>query len=89
MFMRKTVVAAAFAALACGFGGSPAASAEANLIRQPTAAVPRIAAAEAPAIDGDISDPVWSRAVAIDDFYQTSPNAGDPATERTVVRINV
>ena len=47
----------------------------------------RIATAEAPAIDADLSDPAWAKAAVIDDFTQRSPNPYEPATERTVVRI--
>jgi hypothetical protein len=47
----------------------------------------RIDAADAPIIDGDLSDPAWSRAIVIDEFYQRQPNIGEPATERTELRI--
>ncbi len=53
---------------------------------QPTARATRIEAAEAPIIDGDLSDPVWAKAEAIDEFYQTDPDPGQPATDRTVLR---
>jgi hypothetical protein len=42
---------------------------------------------EAPAIDGDLSDPIWAKATVIDSFIQKRPNPGMPATERTVLRI--
>ncbi|MGC9954797.1 MAG: carbohydrate binding family 9 domain-containing protein [Rhizomicrobium sp.] len=54
---------------------------------RPTAKVMRIEAAQAPAIDGDLSDPVWDKAQAIDEFYQLEPAEGAPGSERTVVRI--
>jgi hypothetical protein len=47
----------------------------------------RIATAEAPVIDADLSDAAWAKAAVIDDFTQRSPNPYEPATERTVVRI--
>jgi hypothetical protein len=47
----------------------------------------RIDTSEAPIIDGDLSDPVWAKARSIDDFRQVEPNSGQPATERTVVRV--
>jgi hypothetical protein len=47
----------------------------------------RIDKSEAPTIDGDLSDPVWAKAGIIDDFRQVEPNTGEPASERTVVRI--
>ncbi len=41
----------------------------------------------APEIDGMLDDPSWLSAVAVSDFTQTRPNDGEPATERTEVRI--
>ena len=52
----------------------------------PTAKATRIEASEAPAIDGDLNDPVWAKAEAIDEFYQVEPDTGQPGSERTVVR---
>ncbi len=40
-----------------------------------------------PRLDGDLNDEVWLRAAVIDDFIQQEPAEGDPATERTVVRL--
>ena len=43
---------------------------------------------EAPALDGDIlNDPVWQEAAAIEGFWQTTPEEGEPATEQTIVRV--
>ncbi len=53
---------------------------------QPSAKATRIQAGEAPSIDGDLSDPVWQKAQAIDEFYQLDPGTGEPGTEPTVVR---
>src|SRR5258705_13430086 len=64
----------------------PAPPAPTTLIRPSVKAV-RIDASEAPTIDGDLSDPAWAKAAILDDFRQMDPNAGEPATERTVVRI--
>jgi Carbohydrate family 9 binding domain-like len=47
----------------------------------------RIPAAEAPVIDADLSDSVWTKAAVIDDFRQRSPNPYEPASERTVARV--
>ena len=47
----------------------------------------RITAAQAPHIDGDISDPIWQKAPALDEFYQLEPHEGQPGDERTVVRV--
>jgi len=54
---------------------------------RPSAAAMRIDAADAPVIDANLSDPVWSRATPITDFRQKVPNVGAPATERTEVRV--
>ena len=57
-----------------------------NFVR-PSAPAARISAAEAPKIDGDLSDPAWAKATAIEQFHQKQPNPGAPPTERTVLRI--
>jgi len=41
----------------------------------------------APRIDGRLDDPVWALAEPVTQFRQQSPRDGDPATERTEVRI--
>jgi hypothetical protein len=40
-----------------------------------------------PAIDGDLSDPVWQSAPEFTDFTQHDPDDGKPATMRTSIRI--
>lgn len=40
-----------------------------------------------PKLDGSLDDPVWLTAKPITDFRQREPNEGQPATERTEVRI--
>jgi hypothetical protein len=47
----------------------------------------RIDSSEAPVIDGDLSDAVWAKAAVLDDFRQVEPDTGQPASERTVLRI--
>ena len=42
---------------------------------------------ELPRIDGMLSEPLWQRATVITGFVQSEPHAGEPATERTEVRI--
>lgn len=54
---------------------------------RPFAQATRITPAEAPKIDGDISDPIWAKAPALSEFYQLEPKEGAPADERTVVRV--
>ena len=55
-------------------------------------AVPPQAAAyrtdTAPVLDGDVlGDPAWQTGGLVTDFWQTTPFEGQPASERTVVRI--
>ena len=40
-----------------------------------------------PVIDGKLDDAVWQGREFVDDFHQTAPGDGTPATERTVVRV--
>ena len=42
---------------------------------------------EAPDIDGRLDEAVWQTAAIIDTFTQQEPAEGEPATERTVVRL--
>ena len=42
---------------------------------------------EAPEIDGRLDEAVWQTAAIIDAFTQQEPAEGEPATERTVVRL--
>ena len=43
---------------------------------------------QAPSMDGRVADdPVWQAVPALTDFWQTAPDAGQPASERTEVRI--
>jgi hypothetical protein len=77
---------AATPARAVALSGADASAPLAGLVRPSVEAV-RIEASEAPMIDGNLSEPVWGRAAVIDKFTQKGPNPGEPATERTVVRI--
>jgi hypothetical protein len=40
-----------------------------------------------PSIDGDLSDSAWERAEVIDLLVQQTPHFGEPATERTEIRV--
>ena len=42
---------------------------------------------EGPRVDGALDDAVWTQATPVDSFTQQEPNLGQPATERTEVRI--
>jgi hypothetical protein len=68
------------------FAAQPAPQASPDSMNYMVKAV-RIDTSEAPTIDGDLSDPVWAKAAVLDDFRQMDPNPGQPATERTVLRI--
>src|SRR5688572_29923470 len=47
-----------------------------------------VKASAPPALDGNVlDDPAWRDVVPITDFWQTAPDAGQPASERTEVRI--
>lgn len=50
-------------------------------------AMPAVRVTEAPDIDGDLSDAVWSRATASSDFVQFEPKQGEKATHRTEVKL--
>ena len=41
----------------------------------------------APKLDGTLDDPLWQRAEPISNFRQREPHEGEPATEKTEVRI--
>jgi len=41
----------------------------------------------APRLDGALDDPLWQSAKPITDFRQREPQEGEPATEKTEVRI--
>jgi hypothetical protein len=41
----------------------------------------------APALDGTLDDPIWATATAVTDFRQVDPHEGQPASERTEVRV--
>ena len=56
----------------------------------PTGAPPRLRAlrvSEAIKIDGRLDEPAWSQAEAATDFRQEEPDEGQPASERTEIRI--
>ena len=65
-------------------GGTPAARGAEPTLPEATAA--RVEAA--PLLDGEVlSDPAWSGAPAVSQFWQATPDEGQPASERTEVRI--
>ena len=42
---------------------------------------------QGPRLDGHLDEEVWVTAPVIEDFVQQEPAEGEPATERTIVRI--
>lgn len=46
-----------------------------------------VRAAQAPSIDGDLSDAAWQNAPEITGFTQREPNEGQPATQQTRVKV--
>jgi hypothetical protein len=47
----------------------------------------KVEASDTPLLDGVLDDPAWALATPVSDFRQREPNEGDPATEKTEVRI--
>lgn len=47
----------------------------------------RVPDAEPIVVDGRLDEAIWARAVPATDFLQFDPLTGEPATERTEVRI--
>jgi hypothetical protein len=54
---------------------------------RPSVTIVRIPASEAPTIDGALDDPAWKKAAVIGELYQVEPKEGQPADERTIVRM--
>jgi len=53
---------------------------------KPVAAAVRVP--EAPRVDGDVlNDPIWANVPGIEGFWQITPDEGQPASERTIVKI--
>ena len=77
--------AAVFVSVTAAFA-QPAASSTAPAGTANVATASR--APEAPTIDGDVlGDPAWAQATPITTFWQEQPNEGQPASERTEVRV--
>lgn len=85
--LRSRCIAAVSGFLLAGTAAADAPGARDFQTYQPSVQATRIDTAEAPTIDGDISDAVWAKAPVIDEFYQLEPKEGAPASEKTVVRV--
>jgi hypothetical protein len=87
MTRRRTIRRAPAAILVC----LALATAVAPTVAQSDAVRPTLQAVrieQPPELDGDVlGDPAWRTAPAATEFWQTRPFAGEPATERTEVRI--
>lgn len=55
--------------------------------QESTATAQAVAVDHPPKLDGTLDDPLWRSAIAITDFRQQEPLEGQPATEKTEVRI--
>jgi hypothetical protein len=83
----------AFVAAGCVLGvlASPSASPAQPSAPAPAAATlttTAVRTAEAPVVDGDIAgDPAWANATPITAFWQEQPDEGQPASEKTDVRV--
>ena len=73
-----SLVAAVLAA--CPFPAAAQPSRERSSVRA-------VLTSEAPKIDGLLDEPAWQRASPIDQFVQQEPQEGQPATDRTEVRV--
>jgi hypothetical protein len=74
------------ASLVCALGAASAARAQAQ--NQPATREFRASrTARPPVIDGQLNDEAWSPAQVMSDFTQIDPDEGQPATERTEIRV--
>jgi len=85
--LRGDRLAALLATLAVVVAGAPAAPAQSESApERPTLRAVRLE--QPPTLDGDVlSDPAWRDVPAASEFWQTRPFAGEPASERTEVRV--
>jgi len=78
----KPFVAAIFVLVSAGAAASAAEPMD-FAAYTPRATAVRISHDEAPKIDGDLSDPVWAKAVPITEFYQVEPVEGAAPSQAT------
>ena len=91
-FLRVAAVSVAFCLTAAAY---PLAQSQTRPTDDPpTSFVQKVISAERveqvqlPVLDGDVlNDAAWSDAVPVSGFLQSTPNEGEPATERTEVRV--
>ena len=90
--IRLSVLGASFALMASSMvyaqpprGGQPVASSMPSTGARPQATAARTT--ETPTIDGVLDERAWQQATPIDGFIQSEPFQGQPATEKTEVRV--
>lgn len=66
---------------------TPCLFAQQKAAQESAATVQAVAVDHPPKMDGTLDDPLWRSAIAITDFRQQEPLEGQPATEKTEVRI--
>jgi hypothetical protein len=71
----------------CNGGSPPAALALASLPETEQRVAEAVRVDHAPKLDGTLGDPLWQLAKPVTDFRQREPHEGEPATEKTEVRI--
>src|SRR6266849_10822646 len=81
---RTLLLACIFTQAMLGQESEPSATANPELAGRIAQAV-RVE--RSPRLDGTLDDPIWLQAVPINDFRQREPYEGQPATERTEVRV--
>src|SRR6516225_10592317 len=89
MQTRSGVLGALVALIVCphGRGGSLLAGSDVQAEVQGAEAAEAVRVARGPKLDGTLDDPLWQSAKTISEFRQQEPHEGQPATERTEVRI--
>jgi hypothetical protein len=81
------IAATATLTLVLSADSKPSAARDTALAKPADRTVVAAPATQAPVIDGDLSDPVWRNATVTSGFEQSEPHEGQPATERTEVRV--
>ena len=86
-FFRRLCFSLTFLALAASVSAQPrpAARAAAQAVAAHRAVATKVA--EGPTVDGVLDEPAWAQAAPVDSFTQIEPAEGQPASERTEVRM--
>ena len=66
---------------------APGRGAERRTNQEAAAIAEAVAVGHAPKLDGTLDDPLWQTAIPVSDFRQQEPLEGQPATEKTEVRM--